>query len=73
MSRIRARAGGPVKEAVDLGVPAPVISASLQRRFRSRQEDSFGERILAALRAEFGATRVKKVVDFLRGGFRHGK
>ncbi len=48
-----------VKEAVDLGVPAPVISASLQRRFRSRQEDSFGERILAALRAEFGGHAVK--------------
>lgn len=48
-----------VKEAVDLGVPAPVISAALQRRFRSRQEDSFGERILAALRVEFGGHAVK--------------
>ena len=48
-----------VKEAVDLGVSAPVITASLQRRFRSRQEDSFGERILAALRAEFGGHAVK--------------
>ena len=47
------------KEAVDLGVSAPVITASLQRRFRSRQEDSFGERILAALRAEFGGHAVK--------------
>src|SRR3990170_3641341 len=43
----------------DSGVSAPVITASLQRRFRSRQEDSFGERILAALRAEFGGHAVK--------------
>jgi 6-phosphogluconate dehydrogenase len=49
-----------VKEAVDLGVPVPVISSSLQVRFRSRQEQPFGERLLAALRGQFGGHPVKK-------------
>ncbi len=48
-----------VKEAVDLGVSAPVITDSLFRRFRSRQEDSFAERVLAALRREFGGHAVR--------------
>ncbi len=49
-----------VKEAVDRGVPAPVISLSLMQRFRSRQEDSFAARFIAALRNEFGGHAVKK-------------
>jgi len=49
-----------VQEAVELGVAAPAISASLFRRFRSRQESSFAERILAAMRKEFGGHSVKK-------------
>lgn len=49
-----------VKESVDLGVEMPAISASLFRRFRSRQEESFGEKVLAALRKEFGGHSVKK-------------
>ncbi|MDH4226516.1 MAG: decarboxylating 6-phosphogluconate dehydrogenase [Deltaproteobacteria bacterium] len=49
-----------VNEAVELGVSAPVITESLFRRFRSRQEDSFGEKVLAALRQEFGGHAVKK-------------
>lgn len=51
-----------VKESVDLGVPLPVITLSLQSRFRSRQVSPFGGKILAALRREFGGhpIRVKK-------------
>lgn len=43
-----------VKEAIDLDVPAESITQSLYKRFRSRQEESFGDKILAALRNEFG-------------------
>ena len=49
-----------VQEAVELAVPAPVISASLFQRFRSRSGDSFADRLLAALRNEFGGHAVKK-------------
>ena len=48
-----------VQEAIDRGVPAPVLALSLFRRFRSRQEDAFSDRVLAALRAEFGGHAVK--------------
>ncbi|MCF8030581.1 MAG: decarboxylating 6-phosphogluconate dehydrogenase [Desulfohalobiaceae bacterium] len=43
-----------VQQAVDSGVSAPVITLSLMQRFRSRQEDTFADRVLAALRREFG-------------------
>ena len=43
-----------VQQAVESGVPAPVIAFSLFRRFRSREEDSFEDRVIAALRREFG-------------------
>jgi 6-phosphogluconate dehydrogenase len=49
-----------VQEAIDLDVPAPVITLSLQTRFRSRQADSFGAKVIAALRNEFGGHAVKK-------------
>ena len=49
-----------VQESIDLGVPAPVITASLQARFRSRQENPFGGRMLAALRNQFGGHAVRK-------------
>jgi 6-phosphogluconate dehydrogenase len=49
-----------VQEAIDLDVPAPIITLSLQTRFRSRQDDSFGARVLAALRNQFGGHAVKK-------------
>ncbi len=49
-----------IKEAIDLDVPFEGIAYSLFRRFRSRQEESFAEKILAALRAEFGGHRVFK-------------
>ncbi len=48
-----------VQEAVDTGVAVPAIAGALFRRFRSRQEDSFAEKVLAALRAEFGGHAVK--------------
>jgi 6-phosphogluconate dehydrogenase len=48
-----------VQEAIDRDVPAPVITLSLQTRFRSRQDDSYGARVLAALRNEFGGHEVK--------------
>lgn len=48
-----------VQESVDLGVPAPVITLSLQNRFRSRQDQPFGSRMLAALRQQFGGHAIK--------------
>ncbi len=48
-----------VLEAVERGVPLPVISLSLLTRFRSRQDDSFGAKVIAALRREFGGHPVK--------------
>ncbi|HHL40369.1 MAG TPA: decarboxylating 6-phosphogluconate dehydrogenase [Deltaproteobacteria bacterium] len=49
-----------VQEAVDLSVSLPAISAALFRRFRSRDPDSFAEKVLAALRKEFGGHAVKQ-------------
>jgi 6-phosphogluconate dehydrogenase len=42
------------QEAVDLGVFLPVITLALQARFRSREESSFADRLLAAMRNQFG-------------------
>ncbi len=47
-------------EGVDRAVPLPVLSAALFTRFRSRDANPFGERILAALRNQFGGHAVKK-------------
>ena len=49
-----------VQEAIDLDVPAPVITLSLLTRLRSRQGDSFSAKVIAALRNEFGGHAVKK-------------
>ena len=49
-----------VQEAIDLDVPAPIITHSLLARFRSRQTDSFGAKVIAALRNEFGGHEVKR-------------
>jgi 6-phosphogluconate dehydrogenase len=43
-----------VFEAIDLDVPAPVITLALQARFRSRQEESYSAKLLAAMRNQFG-------------------
>jgi 6-phosphogluconate dehydrogenase len=48
-----------VQEAIDLSVPAPVITLSLQARFVSRQDESFSAKVIAALRNEFGGHAVK--------------
>ena len=49
-----------VDASVELAVPAPVITAALQARFRSRQADPLGGKILAAMRRGFGGHAVKK-------------
>lgn len=47
-----------VQQAIESGVSAPVISLSLFQRFRSREEDAFSDKVLAALRREFGGHAV---------------
>jgi 6-phosphogluconate dehydrogenase len=48
-----------IQEAIDKDVPAPIITLALLMRFRSRQDDSYGAKVLAALRNEFGGHAVK--------------
>jgi len=48
-----------VKEAMDLDVPAPVITLSLLMRFVSRQDESYGAKLLAVMRNQFGGHAVK--------------
>jgi len=43
-----------IQQAIEPGVSAPVIALSLMRRFRSQVEDSFSDKVVAALRREFG-------------------
>jgi 6-phosphogluconate dehydrogenase len=47
-----------IQQALETGVPAQVITLSLLRRFRSRQDNPFTDRVLAALRWEFGGHAV---------------
>ena len=47
------------QEAIDLAIPAPVIALALLERFRSRQPSSFADRLLAALRNQFGGHAIK--------------
>jgi len=49
-----------VFEAVDLDVPAPIITLSLQQRFISRQQESYAYKLLAAMRNQFGGHAIKK-------------
>ena len=42
------------QQALETGVSAPVIAVSLMRRFRSQVQDSFSDKVVAALRREFG-------------------
>ena len=49
-----------VTEAMDLDIPAPVITIALLQRLRSRDTDSFTDRLLAAMRNEFGGHAIKK-------------
>ena len=49
-----------VAEAIDLNIAAPVITLALLQRLRSRDADSFSDRLLAALRGEFGGHAVRR-------------
>jgi 6-phosphogluconate dehydrogenase len=49
-----------LQEAIDLDVPAPVIALSLISRLRSRDDDSFADKLLAAMRNEFGGHAIRK-------------
>ncbi len=52
-----------VFEAIDLDVSAPVITAALQRRLRSRRDQPFSDKLLAALRNQFGGHALKQVEE----------
>ncbi|WP_269792210.1 phosphogluconate dehydrogenase (NAD(+)-dependent, decarboxylating) [Stenotrophomonas sp. Iso1] len=52
-----------VSEAIELDVPAPVITLSLLERLRSREDNSFTDRMLAAMRNEFGGHAIKPSGD----------
>jgi 6-phosphogluconate dehydrogenase len=49
-----------VADAIELGVSAPVITLSLLERLRSRDKDSFSDKLLAAMRNQFGGHEIKK-------------
>ena len=49
-----------VAEAIDLDVPAPVISLALIQRLRSRDEESYADRLLAAMRNQFGGHAIRQ-------------
>ncbi|MEM8533230.1 MAG: phosphogluconate dehydrogenase (NAD(+)-dependent, decarboxylating) [Chloroflexota bacterium] len=49
-----------VAEAIDLNCSIPVITAALQQRFRSREAEPFGDKLLAAMRNQFGGHAVKE-------------
>jgi 6-phosphogluconate dehydrogenase len=49
-----------VAEAIELNVPAPVITQSLIERLRSRDDDSFADKLLSALRNQFGGHAMRK-------------
>jgi 6-phosphogluconate dehydrogenase len=48
-----------VTEALDLNIPAPIITLALQQRLRSREQDPFTEKLLAMMRNKFGGHDVK--------------
>ena len=52
-----------VQQAIESGVSAPVITLSLMRRFQSQKQDSFSDRIVAALRHEFGGHKLVETED----------
>jgi len=49
-----------IAEAIDLDVPAPVITAALYARFASRQDEAYSSKLLAALRNQFGGHVIRK-------------
>ncbi|MEO5826294.1 MAG: phosphogluconate dehydrogenase (NAD(+)-dependent, decarboxylating) [Gemmatimonadales bacterium] len=52
-----------VMEAIDLAVSIPVITLALQQRFRSRDESRFGDKLLSAMRNQFGGHAIKRSAD----------
>ena len=52
-----------VFESIDQSVPAPVITLALQERFRSRIDDNFADKILAAMRNKFGGHAIKEAEE----------
>jgi len=52
-----------VMEALELGIPAPVMALSLQRRYQSRQSTSFGAKILESMRNQFGGHPIQAPKD----------
>jgi 6-phosphogluconate dehydrogenase len=59
-----------VKAAVDVGVPAPVLAASLFERFASRDEDHYANQLLSAMRLQFGGHQELPAGDKLEAGSR---
>ncbi|MGB3730544.1 phosphogluconate dehydrogenase (NAD(+)-dependent, decarboxylating) [Microbacterium sp.] len=59
-----------VKAAVDVGVPVPVLAASLFERFASRDEDHFANQVLSAMRLQFGGHKELPAGDSLEAGGR---
>ncbi|MFC4138469.1 MULTISPECIES: phosphogluconate dehydrogenase (NAD(+)-dependent, decarboxylating) [unclassified Microbacterium] len=59
-----------VKAAVDVGVPVPVLAASLFERFASRDEDHFANQVLSAMRLQFGGHKELPAGDVLEAGGR---
>ncbi len=55
-----------VQQAVESGVAAPVITLALYQRFLSRQKDAFSNKVLAALRAQFGGHAIVKDAETKR-------
>jgi 6-phosphogluconate dehydrogenase len=47
-------------EAIDLNIAAPIITLSLQRRIRSRADEPFSDKLIAAMRGKFGGHEVKR-------------
>ncbi|PVE94136.1 MULTISPECIES: phosphogluconate dehydrogenase (NAD(+)-dependent, decarboxylating) [unclassified Microbacterium] len=62
-----------VKAAVDVGVPVPVLAASLFERFASRDEDRFANQVLSAMRLQFGGHQELPAGDVLEAGSRRAE
>jgi 6-phosphogluconate dehydrogenase len=63
-----------LQDAIERGVPLPTLSAALFTRFRSRADNPFAERLLAALRNQFGGHAVKSAAGDGPGtGESHGR
>ncbi|SDH14702.1 phosphogluconate dehydrogenase (NAD(+)-dependent, decarboxylating) [Microbacterium pygmaeum] len=59
-----------IKAAVDVGVPVPVLAASLFERFASRGEDHYANQLLSAMRLQFGGHQELPAGDVLEAGSR---